>query len=375
MADLTEQQLLSTDPEVLGLQRQRQLANLLTGQAFNQPQGQVISGHYVKPSALQQALPMINAGIGALTNANLDTKQQELAQLLQQKKAMATQDILGAAMGQELPAQAGPMPNGGNIAIQRTPADMAKALRLAMADTTGAGATLTPSLLEQSMPKQIPEQIKYKAAQEGGYKGTFNDFINQMSDKDRASLAIEQQRLNLEKARLANEQSGGKLSEFQGKATNFGVQMAGSTKEMAAVEKAGFDPTSTKNQVLLSAAGTGLGNYVVPPQVQRYKQAMDNFTENYIRFKSGANVPMHEIESDLKNMMPQPGDGVDKLEQKQRARERALQGMAISAGPGAKFISQAYNTEAPGMKNETPAQTGNSTVTPSLWGKATVVSQ
>jgi hypothetical protein len=85
MADLTEQQLLSTDPEVLGLQRQRQLANLLTGQAFNQPQGQMISGHYVKPSGLQQALPMINAAIGGLTNANLDEKQLALAEALRGK--------------------------------------------------------------------------------------------------------------------------------------------------------------------------------------------------------------------------------------------------------------------------------------------------
>jgi hypothetical protein len=89
MADLTEQQLLSQDPEVLGLQRQRQLANLLTGQAFNQPQGQMISGYYVKPSGLQQALPMINAAIGGLTNANLDTKQTELAAALRGQKAEA----------------------------------------------------------------------------------------------------------------------------------------------------------------------------------------------------------------------------------------------------------------------------------------------
>ena len=87
MADITDQQFLSQDPEVLGLQRQRQLANLLTGQAFNQPQGQMISGHYVKPSALQQALPMINAAIGGMTNANLDTKQQELAAALRQKQS------------------------------------------------------------------------------------------------------------------------------------------------------------------------------------------------------------------------------------------------------------------------------------------------
>jgi len=92
MADITEQQLMMQDPEVLGLQRQRALANLLTGQAFNQPQGQMISGHYVKPSALQQALPMINAAIGGLTNANLDTKQTELAAALRGRNAAEIQE-------------------------------------------------------------------------------------------------------------------------------------------------------------------------------------------------------------------------------------------------------------------------------------------
>ena len=99
MADptnLSDQQFLSQDPEVLGLQRQRQLANLLTGQAFNQPQGQMISGHYVKPSALQQALPMINAAIGGMTNANLDTKQQAMAEKLRELGITEAQNITEA---------------------------------------------------------------------------------------------------------------------------------------------------------------------------------------------------------------------------------------------------------------------------------------
>ena len=101
MADITDQQFLSQDPEVLGLQRQRQLANLLTGQAFNQPQGQVISGHYVKPSALQQALPMINAAIGGMTNANLDTKQQAMADMLRGKEQDVVQRYMAAKTPQE----------------------------------------------------------------------------------------------------------------------------------------------------------------------------------------------------------------------------------------------------------------------------------
>jgi hypothetical protein len=104
MADLTDQQFLGTDPEVLGLQRQRALANLLTGQAFNAPQGQMISGRYVKPSGLQQALPMINAAIGGLTNANLDTKQTELAAALRGRNAAEIQEY--ARLQQTDPAKA-----------------------------------------------------------------------------------------------------------------------------------------------------------------------------------------------------------------------------------------------------------------------------
>jgi hypothetical protein len=121
MADLTEQQLLSQDPEVLGLQRQRALANLLTGQAFNAPQGQMISGRYVKPSGLQQALPMINAAIGGLTNANLDEKQQALAAALRGKQQEAMQNYVRASQGtpaQMFEQQAGPMPSGSNIPQQ-----------------------------------------------------------------------------------------------------------------------------------------------------------------------------------------------------------------------------------------------------------------
>jgi hypothetical protein len=96
MADLTEQQLLSQDPDILGLQRQRKLADLLTGQAFNQPQGQMISGHYVKPSNLQQALPMISAAIGGFTGANLDEKQQAMAEALRGKGNEAVQKVMQA---------------------------------------------------------------------------------------------------------------------------------------------------------------------------------------------------------------------------------------------------------------------------------------
>jgi len=96
MADLTEQQLLATDPEVMGLQYKRQLANLLTSQGLNQPQGQMISGHYVPPSKLQSALPLIQAAIGGFTSSNLDTEQQRIAQLLKERQVSEAQKIMSA---------------------------------------------------------------------------------------------------------------------------------------------------------------------------------------------------------------------------------------------------------------------------------------
>jgi hypothetical protein len=331
------------------LNRQQQMAAMLMQQGQQAPQGQMISGRYVAPSFTQNLANLAQTGVGAYLQNKGDKQALELATRLREGKLGAQQALMEAL-------------NAG---------DTKKALSIATADQYGAGKEFIPALIGSVIPKTPDEVAKFnfaKTPEGGNFKGSFAEFQNQMTPYQKESLAIERQK-------LANQGNGANLTEFQGKATNFGVQMAGSIGEMAAVEKSGFNPASSKNQALLSVSGTTLGNYLVPPEAQRYKQAMDNFTESFIRFKSGANVPMSEIEKDLKNMMPQPGDLPDKLEQKQRSRERALQGMAISAGPGAKFISEAYKIEAPGMKNEKPAAPApNATkATPSLWGKATIV--
>ena len=192
MADITEQQLLSTDPEVLGLQRQRQLANLLTGQAFNQPQGQVISGHYVKPSALQQALPMINAAIGGATGARLDEEQQRIAEMLRGRGVEETQKI-----------------------IQLSKTDPNAALALASNAQTPQGKAFAPALMANVIPKTPDAVAKYKFAQtpEGGnYKGSLADFENQMNEYQKVQAANDKQRLGLEAARFNLEKSKAEIN-------------------------------------------------------------------------------------------------------------------------------------------------------------------
>ena len=87
---LTDQAVLGASPEVVGLERQRKLADLLTSQAFQSPQGQMISGHYVMPATTQQLQPLLGALLGSTLNKSLDEKQTQLAAALRGKQA---QDI------------------------------------------------------------------------------------------------------------------------------------------------------------------------------------------------------------------------------------------------------------------------------------------
>jgi len=95
---LTDQAVLGASPEVVGLERQRKLADLLTSQSFQSPQGQMISGHYVKPAATQQMQPLLSALLATNLNKNLDEKQTQLAAALRGKQA---QDVQKYALLQE----------------------------------------------------------------------------------------------------------------------------------------------------------------------------------------------------------------------------------------------------------------------------------
>ena len=190
MADLTDQQFLSQDPEVLGLQRQRQLANLLTGQAFNAPQGQIISGHYVKPSALQQALPMINAAIGGMTNANLDTKQTELAAALRGKEQQAVQQYMAAKTPQEQfiagTSQYAP------AELQKTAYGMVAPQKLAEGETISQLNMGTGQYepMAQGGQKKTEAIRGYEMAKSQGFPGSFFDYEQQLKRAGASNVSV-----------------------------------------------------------------------------------------------------------------------------------------------------------------------------------------
>jgi hypothetical protein len=63
---------------------------------FNQPQGQMISGHYVAPSWTQQLAPLAKGIAGQSMNKQLDEKQLKLAEALRAKKVEEQKAIMNA---------------------------------------------------------------------------------------------------------------------------------------------------------------------------------------------------------------------------------------------------------------------------------------
>jgi hypothetical protein len=98
---LTDETVLGASTDSMGLERQRKLAQALTSQAFNQPQGQMISGHYVAPSWTQQLAPALSAAVGLGMNESLDKKQLALAEALRGKQQEVMQAWSQAKTPQE----------------------------------------------------------------------------------------------------------------------------------------------------------------------------------------------------------------------------------------------------------------------------------
>ena len=359
------------NPEMLELSRQRKMADLLTSRGMETPQAQTVAGGvYVPPNPMEYLAKLFSTYAGTKANEKLDAKEVALAQKLRELGVTETQDILGLAQGKpevstELagPAYKGVAPTAVMPAVAGNPQEaLAKAL---MAQSPQAQRLVNP-LLEQTMPKQIPEQIKFKMAVDGGYKGTFNDFINQMSEADKARIAIDKQRLGLEGARfgleqqkLAQELNAPKLTETQSNATAFGMRAKESNALLNQLEKSGTKNTGVVRSAVsgtlgmtpfigekleqgASSAMNVLPTFLGGPNEaqQSTEQARRNFVTAVLRKESGAAISPSEFDNEARKYFPQPGDTDKVVKQKQDARELAIKALEVQAGPGARYIKE-----------------------------------
>jgi hypothetical protein len=71
---------------------------------------------------------------------------------------------------------------------------------------------------------------------------------------------------------------------------------------------------------------------------QQTQNARLNFITAVLRKESGAAIGQNEYDTAEKLYFPAPGDSPAVVKQKQAARQQAIRGMEISAGPGAASI-------------------------------------
>jgi hypothetical protein len=127
--------------------------------------------------------------------------------------------------------------------------------------------------------------------------------------------------------------AGKPLTESQGKASAFQSQMVSANNAVNTLESQGFDPTSFKNQTAVKLAG-GATNIAIPVAAQQYKQAQDQWSEAYLRFKTGAAATEPEVVRNNRTFFPVFGDKPDQIAQKAVAREQAERDIGIAAGRG-----------------------------------------
>lgn len=191
--------------------RQQKMAEMLLQSGLQQPQGQMVSGRYVAPSLTQNLAGLANIYMGQRGIEKADKAQQDLATRLRQQGVQESQDILSTLRGRQAVPEVVPqgqtlVDDQGVLTVgsQRGVAGVAPDLESAYAKSAGAmtpqGRALAPLLAKQLMPDLTPEEKRYKAAvADGSWKpekmGGFNAFLNQLTDKDKATLAIERAKL------------------------------------------------------------------------------------------------------------------------------------------------------------------------------------
>ncbi len=342
--------------QLQGITRQQQLANLLMQQGMQAPQGQIVSGRYVPPSIFQNLAGLANIYVGKKLGEESEQKQLDLAQKLREGREVETKAIMEKLRGTPAVTEEMAGPYAGNVPPpvltkrEAVAPDIQGAMDLALRSRYGAGQALLPTLIQRSLPEPVKpttDMQNYNFAKEQGFKGSFTDFKNQMTPFQQAELALAREKFEFDKTQRG---AGKDLTEAQGKASAFQSQMVSASNAIKTLQGAGFDPTSFKSQTQVRLAG-GVVNPAIPAAAQQYKQAQDQWSEAYLRFKTGAAATEQEVQRNVKTFFPQFGDKPEQIAQKAAMREQAERDIGIAAGRGAGLGAQPI-AETPTAKPE-----------------------
>lgn len=144
------------------MSRQQKLAELLMAKGLQQPQGEMVSGRFVKPSFLQQLVPMANMLAGQAIGNRADEKRAKLADMIRSEKNKAEEAIINQLTPrQEAMEMAGPfgVSGGGKqvpmpTAVRDIEPNYSEAARLIRTNRYGAGREFLPQVIKNLAPEQ-----------------------------------------------------------------------------------------------------------------------------------------------------------------------------------------------------------------------------
>jgi hypothetical protein len=145
-------------------------------------------------------------------------------------------------------------------------------------------------------------------------------------------------------------------TESQAKAATFYSQMTSASKELEDLQKEGFKTNDPYAQFGVNIAGTPLRAFT-SPQAQRARQIQEQWTESFLRIKTGAAATRDEIKSNTATFFPQIGETDPSIiEQKSRARLQAEQDVLAMTKPSTQPIQSTQpktqtNTQATPQTN------------------------
>lgn len=393
---------LLANPQLAGFESQRKLAQALINRGSQTPQGQMIGNIYVGASPFQMLGNLAQQYVGQENLKAIDKEELSLAKALRQKEI---EDLTKFSElqygGKQIPAQAqaGPMPDGGNIPIGTTfsepdpmaafqvaaesqspllrsqLAEMLKGQKFAEGEvmkrynpatgkmeTTGQG---TPkyhapiSIDTGNSTILLDPMTKQKIAE---YPKAHQPVAGQVLETDNGPVLVNT-RTGQAQPIMSNGQAvtGGKpLTEAQGNATAFGMRMKESNQIINELEQKGVRDTGITRSVISGVAGMtpfmgeklqqGVSSAmnVLPSALggpsseqQQVDAARKNFITAVLRKESGAAISPSEFYTESQKYFPQVGDSSETVERKSHARETAIKAMEIQAGnAGAKKIEQ-----------------------------------
>jgi len=161
--------------------RQQRMAEMLMQQGMQQPQGQMVSGRYVAPSIFQNLAGLANTYVGQRGIERAEQAQLDLAKRLRSDETSAMADFMQQRQGRPaemFPAQAGPMPDGGNIPLQESRAAIPPNLQGAYANLM-ANPKASPRLQNMAFNKIIADPegftltegaVRYERQSDGSIK-------------------------------------------------------------------------------------------------------------------------------------------------------------------------------------------------------------